>query len=119
MKVSTKVDALSTQSDKVKIRRLLSQLSGAPSGLMVRSYAQGRRKPLGDVRLSEVRSAPHVLDPGRGQSIRAFEISYSKDIGMNRKAGPKSFITSVEKAVLNFYVDVVAKTMPQRHYRRP
>jgi len=118
LKTSVKIDSLARGTDIEQINRLLRQLEKAPGTMEIASLAARKRRPFHKAPLNLVRSSPQILNPGRSQKLRAFELTQLRKYETRRTAGPRSFIRSVENGVTTFYETVVSQAIPRRKYRR-
>jgi hypothetical protein len=104
--VSTEVAAPQDAQGRGRISWIVRQLHKAPADLTVetRLFRMASRTT---GQLGAVREDPTVLLPGAGREIRAFRLSLTRDIGLNRAAGRGSFIDSVIDATKTYYRDVL------------
>ena len=108
LRVSTELDALRDGQSRGRVSWLLRQLSKAPPDLTVEARVSRLSTTLG-APLGRVRDDPSILMPDRTREIRAFRLTLTRDLGLNRAAGRGSFIDSVVLNVKSFYADVLQK----------
>lgn len=104
--VSTEVAAPQDAQSRGRISWIVRQLQKAPADLTVetRLFRMASRTT---GQLGAIREDLTVLLPGAGKEIRAFRLSLTRDIGLNRAAGRGSFIDSVIGATKTYYRDVL------------
>ena len=104
--VSTEVAAPQDGQGRGRISWIVRQLQKAPVDLTVETrLARTSSRTMGQ--LSAIREDPGLLLPDGGREIRAFRLSLTRDLGLNRAAGRGSFIDGVVGASKTYYRDVL------------
>lgn len=92
--VSTEVSAPQEGKGRGRISWIVRQLQKAPADLTIETrIAFVTSRTMGQ--LGAIRDDPSILLPPGSREIRAFRLSLTRDIGLNRAAGRGSFIDSV------------------------
>lgn len=107
IRLETEVEAPKDARSRDRISWLLRQLTDAPGQVAVETRQTKTAATLAGV-LSSLREDPAALlpaDPSR--EIRAFRVSLTRDLRMNRAGGKGSFIDGVIDAVTLYYRDVL------------
>jgi hypothetical protein len=108
LRISTELDAPKEGQSRGRVSWLLRQLANAPADLTVEARVSRLSTTL-SAPLGKVRDDPSVLMPDRTREIRAFRLTLTRDLGLNRSAGRGSFIDSIVLNVKAFYGDVLQK----------
>jgi hypothetical protein len=104
--VSTEVGAPQDAQGRGRISWIVRQMQKAPADLTVDTrLARTSARTTGQ--LGAIREDPGLLLPGDGREIRAFRLSLTRDVGLNRASGRGSFIDSVIGATKTYYRDVL------------
>ncbi len=104
--VSTEISAPQEGQGRGRISWLVRQLQKAPADLTIETrLAFVATKTM--AQLGAIREDPTALLPAGGRQVRAFRLSLTRDIGLNRAAGRGSFIDSVIGASKMYYRDVL------------
>lgn len=104
--VSTEVGAPQDAQGRGRISWIVRQLQKAPADLTIDTrLARTSARTTGQ--LGAIRDDPGILLPNGGREIRAFRLSLTRDVGLNRAAGRGSFIDSVIGATKTYYRDVL------------
>jgi hypothetical protein len=104
--ISTDLVAPKEGQSRGRLSWLLRQLQKAPPDLTVEVQLARTSLTL-SAPLGAIRDDPTVVLPDRTREIRAFRLSLSRDLGLNRQAGRGSFIDSVVTNVKTFYGEVL------------
>jgi hypothetical protein len=109
VRLSTELDAPTEGQSRGRISWMLRQLQKAPPDLTIEVKVAYTSSTL-TATLAEVRDDPTRLIPhDRKREIRAFRLTLTRDLGLNRSGGRGSFIDSVVVNVKAFYGDVLQK----------
>jgi hypothetical protein len=104
--VSAEIGAPQDAQGRGRISWLVRQLQKAPADLTVEArLARTSTRLTGQ--LGAIREDPALLLPTDGREIRAFRLSLTRDLGLNRASGRGSFIDSVLGATKTYYRDVL------------
>jgi hypothetical protein len=104
--VSTVLDAPRDGRSRGRVSWLLRQLLMAPSDLTIEASISRTSSTLAG-QLAWIREDPSFIIPDQTREIRAFRLSMTRDMGLNRAAGRGSFIDSVVDTTKAFYRDVL------------
>lgn len=108
IRLSTELDAPKEGQSRGRVSWLLRQLQKAPPDLIVEArisrLSTTLRAPLG-----ALREDPALLLPDRTREIRAFRLTLTRELGVNRAAGRGSFIDSVLINVKTYYREVLQR----------
>jgi hypothetical protein len=104
--LAAEVDAPKKGQSRGRISWLLRQLQKAPGDLTIETRIARTSASL-SAPLSAVLSDASAILPDRSREIRAFRLSLTRDMGLNRAAGRGSFIDSVIGGVRLFYGEVL------------
>jgi hypothetical protein len=108
IRISTEVDAPKEGQSRGRVGWLLRQLQKAPPDLTVEARISRLSSTL-SASLEQLREDPGLLVPDRTREIRAFKLTLTHDLGINRSAGKGSFIDSVVSNVKGFYSEVLQR----------
>jgi hypothetical protein len=106
IRLSTELTAPKEGQSRGRLSWLLRQLQKAPPDLTVEARVTYLPRTL-SATLTELREDPSRLLPDKTREIRAFRLTLSRELGLNRAAGRGSFIESVVTNVKAFYGDVL------------
>ena len=109
--LSTDVDAPKDGRSRGRVGWLVRQLAKAPADTTVEARVTRTSSTLA-APLSTLREDTAPLIPQAPREIRAFRVSLTRDLGMNRLAGRGAFIDSVMKAVAVYYREVLQNLTP-------
>lgn len=104
--VSTELEAPKEGRSRGRAGWLLRQLTKAPPDVIVEARITRSPTTLTGV-LEALREDVSPLLPDPTREIRAFTVSRTRDLGMNRMAGRGSFIDGVADSVTEYYRDVL------------
>lgn len=108
IRLSTELDAPKDGQSRGRVSWLLRQLQKAPPDLIVEARISRLSTTLRSP-LSALREDPSVLLPDRTREIRAFRLTLTRELGVNRAGGRGSFIESVVGNVKSYYADVLQR----------
>jgi hypothetical protein len=86
-------------------------LKSAPDDVLVEARFAPRSETTCE-RLADIRDRPNALLPNREWEPSAFVISRHQPMGTKRSGVKGSFVTSVNKALDDFYAEVIEKVRP-------
>lgn len=89
-----------------RINWLLRQLKASPPDVRLDSWGFRSRSSMAEL-LGNVRKKPEVLIPIDNREIVSFTVSLTRQMGVKRSAGNRSFIDSVLQTLDSFYGEVV------------
>jgi hypothetical protein len=104
--VLTELDAPREGKPRGRVGWLTRQLKKAPADVTVEARVSGTSSTLAGV-LGVLREDTTPLVPDAKRQIRAFRVSLTRDLGMNRMTGRGAFIDSVVEVVTLYYRDVL------------
>jgi hypothetical protein len=108
IRMTTELDAPKEGQSRGRVSWLLRQLQKAPPDLIVEARISRLSTTL-KAPLGSVRDDPAPLLPDRTREIRAFKLTLTRDLGLNRAGGRGSFIDSVVLSVKAYYGDVLQR----------
>jgi hypothetical protein len=110
---SVGITAPEDRGGKARCSWLLTQLKGAPPGLVIDAYPKNARVPTTATLAQVIDNKDLLLGPDKRDPFR-FVLSLPVEMGMGRKTGSRSpgFIDSVTNLIENFYGTVVQDLTP-------
>lgn len=105
---ATELEAPKDAQSRGRVSWLLRQLQKAPGDLTIEARVSRMSTTL-SAPLSALREDPSALIPDRTREIRAFRLTLTRDMGLNRAGGRGSFIDSVLLGAKTFYAEVLQK----------
>ena len=112
-RIRTSVDVVAPQEGQLQRRVgwLARQLKNAPGTSLVEAHFDPRPETKCE-RLSDVRTNPGALIPGKEWEPSSFTVSQSQVMGTKRSGAKGSFVSTVTAALDQFYADVVEDLRP-------
>lgn len=104
--VATQLIAPKEGRSRGRVGWLLRQMTKAPADVTIEADVSRSSASLAGV-LGALREDPTPLLPDSTREIRAFRVSLTRDLGLNRMAGRGSFIDTVIDAVTLYYREVL------------
>ena len=104
--VATELEAPKDGRSRGRVGWLLRQMAKAPPDVTVEARVSRLSATLAGG-LAMLREDASPLIPDATREIRAFRVSLTRDLGVNRMAGRGGFIDSVVDAVTSYYRDVL------------
>jgi hypothetical protein len=111
--IHTSIDVAAPQEGSLRSRVtwLTRQLKSAPDDVLIEARFAPRSETTCE-RLADIRDRPNALIPNREWEPSAFVISRHRPMGTKRSGLKGSFVTSVNKALDEFYAEVIESVRP-------